>query len=149
MKERHKFMESNLETVEFLSVEWWNLTDTVLIDKTFDEEVFLSLFKKTFAAVCEYSCKNFIHREVMELVKNISGFLGTRFTPINNNHSAACEFTDAMLTHCFCGEKKYTLTSKGTWSLFGDEIEVDFDNSDDEFFEFVIRIDKLDDMGIW
>lgn len=40
MKERHKFMESNLETVEFLSVEWWNLTDTVLIDKTFDEEVF-------------------------------------------------------------------------------------------------------------
>ena len=72
-------MESNLETVEFLSVEWWNLTDTVLIDKTFDEEVFLSLFKKTFAAVCEYSCKNFIHREVMELVKNISGFLATRF----------------------------------------------------------------------
>ena len=134
-------------TDDFLLVSaWWRLTDSVADDRIFDEETFLQLFKKTYSVVRQYSTKLCIDREVMELFQNISAFLGTRFTPINAAHSAACELTDAMLSHCFCDEKKDALTSKGTWVLFNEEIEVDFDDVEDEFFRWTLDIENWYDM---
>ena len=85
----------------------------------------------------------------MDLFKNISAFLGTRFTPINNAQSAACELTDAMLMHCFCNEKQDTLTSKGTWCLLQEDTEVDFDEAEWQHFMWTLDIEKLSAMGLW
>ena len=107
------------------------------------------MFKETFTAIRDYSHKNTIDRDVMELVKEISAFLATRFTYVSTVHSAACELTDAMLTHCFCGDRKDTLSSKGTWCFVNDEIEVDFNDAAEELFRCSIEIEKLTDIGVW
>ena len=128
---------------------WWQLTLSVANDRVFDEKTFLQLFHESYAVMRQYSTKLCIRREVMDLFKNISAFLGTRFTPINNAHSAACELTDAMLMHCFCNEKQDTLTSKGTWCLLQEDTEVDFDEAEWQHFMWTLDIEKLSAMGLW
>ena len=96
--------------------------------KTFDEALFFKLFKETFEAVRQYSCEDYIPREVMGMFKSISGFVGTRNEPVDYDHSAACELAEAMVTHCFCENKKDTQTAKGKWILFNSKIDVDFDS---------------------
>jgi hypothetical protein len=54
-----------------------------------------------------------------------------------------------MLSCCFCDEKKDTLTSKGTWCLWNEETEVDFENAEEEFWVWVLEIGKMVDLGIW
>ena len=148
-KERDELMNDNFSTLEDLQFEWYFFTTDVLIQKTFDEELFLKLFKETFEAVRQYSCEDYIPRKAMELFKAISGFVGTRLQPINHEHSAACELAEAMITHCFCEEKKDSLTAKGKWIFLNNEIEVDFDDAEIEHFRWTVEIEKLSDIGLW
>ena len=56
--------------------------------------------------------RNFIKKELIELIKDVSGFVSTRFAKINYEHLAACELTDAMLTNCLtCRKRKNQLSS--------------------------------------
>lgn len=142
-------MNSDLLTTDLLAQDWWDLTMTITCNNSFDEDTFSRLLQDTYTAVRQYSTENCICRDAMDLYKNICAFLGTRFAPISYAHSAACELTDAMLTHCFCGEKKDTLTSKGTWCLLSVDIDVDFEHVEEEHFNWKIDIEKLSDMGLW
>ena len=144
---REKFMEKKYAIAGPLAMDWWFLTVDVLKDKKFDENLYFRLFKESFDFVRKYAYEDTISREGMELFKNISIFVGTRFNSINNEHYVACELADAMITHCFCDEKKDILTSKGKWVLFRDEIEVDFDDVEMEYFRWTVEIEKLFDIG--
>ena len=67
-----------------------------------------------------------VNKELIELVKDVSGFVATRFSKVNYWHLAACELTDAMLTNCLQGDKQDEAISKGKWTLLTTEIDVDF-----------------------
>ena len=142
-------MDDKFSKIIDLQLEWDFLTTDILILETFDEELFFKLFKETFEAVRQYSCEDYIPREVMGMFKSICGFVGTRREPVNYDHSAACELAEAMVTHCFCENKKDTQTAKGKWILFNSEIDVDFDDAEIEHFRWSTEIEKLSDIGLW
>ena len=77
-----------------------------------------------------------MNKELIELVKDVSGFVATRFSKVNYWHLAACELTDAMLTDCLQGDKQDEPLSKGKWTLLTTEIDVDFRNVDNMLFNF-------------
>jgi len=142
-------MENKFNDPAYIAWKWCDFTIDIIDDKKFDAEAFLELFNESFAVLREYTCESSVCREMMELVKSIGVFLGTRFTPVDHEHSAACELADAMLTHCLCGSKKDTSASKGVWSFIRDEIEVDFENAEEELFRWTLTIEELSDLGIW
>ena len=142
-------MNNDLLIEHILPQKWRHLTIDALADKTFNDSEFLDLFKETFKVLRNYSNKSTIDRKIIELVKQISAFIATQFAPVNTVHDAACELTDAMITHCFCNEEKDALSSKGMWCLLGAEIELDFEDADNELFGLTVEIEKLMDMGLW
>ena len=50
-----------------------------------------------------------VNKELIEPVKNVSGFVATRFSKVNYWHLAACELTDAMRANCLQGDKQKNL----------------------------------------
>ena len=88
-------MEIDFNATDILPSKWWYFTHDVLRDKKIDSDEFISLFKETFAVLRNCSCEESINKESIELIKDVSGFVSTRFAKINSEHLAACELTDS------------------------------------------------------
>ena len=129
-------MNIDFKVTDILPDRWWNLTRDVLSDKKFDKEEFETLFKETFEVLRHCVCEDCVNKELIELIKNVSGFVATRFAKVNYWHLAACELTDAMLTNCLQGETQKKPMTKGKWVLLTTEIGVDFMNVDEMLFNF-------------
>ena len=119
-------MNIDFNVTDILPEKWWELTQKVLGDKTFDKETFISLFAESFDVFRHCACEDNVDKELINLIKNVSGFVATRFSKVNYWHLAACELTDAMLTNCLQGDKQDEAISKGKWTLLATEIDVDF-----------------------
>ena len=129
-------MNIDFNVTDILPDRWWNLTQDVLSNKKFDKEEFGTLFKETFEVLRHCVCEDCVNRELIELIKDVSGFVATRFAKVNYWHLAACELTDAMLTNCLQGETQKEPITKGKWVLLTTEIGVDFMNVDKMLFNF-------------
>ena len=129
-------MNIDFNITDILPDRWWDLTQNVLGNKNFDKTEFIVLFNDTFEALRYCVCEDSVNKELIELIKNVSGFVATRFTKINYYHLAACELTDAMLTNCLQSETTNEPISKGKWTLLTTKIDVDFLNVDDMLFNF-------------
>ena len=113
----------------------------------FDKEEFISLFKDTFEVLRYCVCEDCVNKELIELIKNVSGFVGTRFSKVGYDHLAACELTDAMLVNCLQSEKQNDPITKGKWVLLTTEIDVDFLRVDDMLFNFSHDLAWADDIA--
>ena len=136
-------MTIDFKMADVLSDKWWELTKGVLRENTFDKEAFIALFKETFEALRHCSCEDSVDKRLIDLIKNASGFVATRFTRsarLDYDHPAACELTDAMLTNCLQGERRDKPITKGRWTLLTTEIEVDFLKADDMLFNFSVDL---------
>ena len=131
---------------DILPLQWWELTKEISQNKKFEFDSFCELFKETFAAISQYSSEEKIDRDIIELIKDISGFVSTRFSPLSYEHLAACELTDAMLTNCFCGETNSLAEGIGKWCLLTSEIDVDFNSPENEIFNFATDLEKWSEM---
>ena len=131
---RNIFIDFN-ET-DILPLRWWDLTQNVLGNKTFDKDEFISLFKETFEVLRYCACEDSVNKKLIELIKNVSGFVAARFVNESLEHLAACELTDAMLTNCLQSETQKEPISKGNWTLLTTEIEVDFLDVENILFTF-------------
>ena len=129
-------MNIDFKVTDILPSRWWDLTQNVMENKKFDKEEFITLFKETFEVFRYCACEDSVKKELIELVKDVSGFVATRFSKVNYWHLAACELTDAMLTDCLQGDKQDKPLSKGKWILLTTEIDVDFRNVDNMLFNF-------------
>ena len=129
-------MNIDFNITDILPDRWWILTQDVLSDKKFDKEEFIALFKETFEVLRYCTCEDTVNKELIELIKDISGFTATRFAKVDFYHLAACELTDAMLMNCLQGETQIAPITKGKWVLLTSEIDVDFLNVDDMLFNF-------------
>lgn len=129
-------MKIDFNVTDILPSRWWDLTKNVLENKKFDKEEFVTLFKDTFDVFGYCACEDSVNKELIELVKNVSGFVATRFSKVNYWHLAACELTDAMITNCLEGATKEEPITKGKWTLLTTEIDVDFLAVDDMLFNF-------------
>ena len=116
----------DFNVTDILPDRWWNLTQDVLSDKKFDRAEFVTLFKETFEVLRYCACENCVSKELIELVKDVSGFVATRFAKVNYYHLAAFELADAMLTNCLQSETQKEPITKGKWVLLTTEISVDF-----------------------
>ena len=119
-------MKIDFNVTDILPSRWWDLTQNVMENKKFDKAEFITLFKDTFDVFRYCACEDGVNKELIELVKDVSGFVATRFSKVNYWHLAACELTDAMLTNCLQGDKQDESISKGKWTLLTTEIDVDF-----------------------
>lgn len=138
-------MNIDFNATDILPLRWWDLTLNVLENKTFDEEEFISLFKETFEVLRYCACEDTVNKELIELVKYVSGFIATKFVKVDYNHLAACELADAMLTNCLQSEKQNEPISQGKWTLLTSEIEVDFLAVDAMLFNFSVDLAWVDD----
>ena len=129
-------MTIDFNVTDILPDKWWELTKCVLSDRKFDKEDFVSIFKETFEVLRNCACESNIDKGLIDLIKNASGFAGTRFNKVNYWHLAACELTDAMITNCLEGATKEEPITKGKWTLLTTEIDVDFLAVDDMLFNF-------------
>ena len=129
-------MKIDFNVTDILPSRWWEATQTVLGNKRFDKAEFVTLFKETFELLRYCVCEDCVNKELIELIKNVSGFVATRFAKVNYWHLAACELTDAMLTNCLKGETQKEPLTKGKWVLLTTEISVDFMNVDEMLFNF-------------
>ena len=129
-------MNIDFNITDILPDRWWDLTQNVLGNKNFDKTEFIVLFNDTFEVLRYCVCEDSVNKELIELIKNVGGFVATRFTKINYYHLAACELTDAMLTNCLQSETTNEPISKGKWTLLTTKIDVDFLNVDDMLFNF-------------
>lgn len=118
-----------------LPPKWWQLACAALENEPFDCDEFLETFKETYALCREYTTKDSIHRDMTEIIINASHFISAKLTTSDYELMAACELTDAMLSHCFCESPKPAPTDKGTWCLCRDDFEIDFSNPEDELTE--------------
>lgn len=111
---------------------WADLTYDA-IDKKFDTDTFLDLFKKTFEVFRKYSNKETIDRHLVDLIRSASAFSDTRHLRINYEHMAACVLTEGMIQNCFMSdelpEKEITT---GEWYPFLGSVEMTFDYTDPE-----------------
>ena len=119
-------MQIDFIETDILSDRWWFITQNVLSDKKFNKEEFKTLFQETFEVLRYCVCEDSVNKELIELIKNISGFGATRLVKVNYHHLAACVLTDAMLTNCLQGETKNEPITKGKWVIWAREVEVDF-----------------------
>ena len=129
-------MNIDFNVTDILPDRWWDFTQNVLGNKTFDKKEFICLFNDTFEVLRYYVCEDIVNRELIQLIKDVSGFVATRFAKVNYWHLAACELTDAMLTNCLQGETQKEPATKGKWVLLTSDIDVDFLNAEDMFFNF-------------
>lgn len=135
-------MEIDFNATDILPSKWWYFTRDVLSEKKFDSDEFISLFKETFEVLRNCPCEETINKELIELIKDVSGFVSTRFAKINYEHLAACELTDAMLTNCLtCGKRKKPI-AKGKWNLIASEIDVNFSDPETEFLNFTLDLEE-------
>ena len=140
-------MNIDFNITDILPDRWWNLTQDVLSDKKFDKEEFIALFNETFEVLRYCACEDTLSKELIELIKDVSGFVASRFAKVDYCHLAACELTDAMLTNCLQSETQNAPISKGKWVLLTSEIDVDFLKVDDMLFSFSQDIEWIA-MGI-
>ena len=129
-------MNIDFNVTDILPYSWWNLTQDILSNKKFDKEEFIALFNETFEVLRYCTCEDTVNKELIELIKDISGFVASRFAKVDCYHLAACELTDAMLTNCLQGETQKEPITKGKWVLLTTEIGVDFMNVDEMLFNF-------------
>ena len=129
-------MEIDFNVTDILPSKWWEVTQTVLGNKKFDRAEFATLFKETFEVLRYCACEDCVSKELIELVKDVSGFVSTRFAKVDYYHLAACELADAMLTNCLQGETQNVPITRGKWVLLTSEIDVDFLRVDDMLFNF-------------
>lgn len=138
-------MEIDFNATDILPLKWWYFTHDVLRDKKFDSDEFISLFKETFEVLRNCPCEETIKKELIELIKDMSGFVSTRFAKINYEHLAACELTDAMLTNCLQSETVNKPIKSGKWTLLTCEIDVNFLAPETELFKFTLDLEKWDE----
>ena len=129
-------MNIDFNVTDILPYSWWNLTQDILSNKKFDKEEFIALFNETFEVLRYCTCEDTVNKELIELIKDVSGFVASRFAKVDCYHLAACELTDAMLTNCLQGETQKEPITKGKWVLLTTEIGVDFMNVDEMLFNF-------------
>lgn len=139
-------MVDDILITDILPLKWWDLTREISQNQKFDCDSFCELFKETFSAISQYSSEEKIDRDMIDLIKNISGFVFARFSPLSYEHLAACELADAMLTNCFCGETNSLTNGIGKWYLLNCEINVDFNDPEIEIFNFATDLKKWDEM---
>ena len=135
-------MEIDFNATDILPSKWWYFTHDVLRDKKIDSDEFISLFKETFAVLRNCSCEESIKKESSELIKEVSGFVSTRFAKINSEHLAACELTDAMLTNCLQSEAVNKPIKSGKWTLLTCEIDVNFLALETELSNFTLDLEE-------
>ena len=135
-------MEIDFNTTDILPSKWWYFTHDVLSEKKFDSDKFISLFKETFAVLRNCSCEESINKESIELIKDVSGFVSTRFAKINSEHLAACELTDAMLTNCLQSEAVNKPIKSGKWTLLTCEIDINFLDPETELSNFSLDLEE-------
>ena len=85
----------NINITDILPDRWWDLTRNVLENRKFDTEEFIALFNVTFEVLKYCVCEDSVNRELIELIKDVSGFVATRFAKVDYYHLAACELTDS------------------------------------------------------
>ena len=142
------YMVEDFLITDILPLQWWEFTKEVSQNKKFDSESFCEIFKETFTAISQCSSNEKNDRDTIDLIKNIGGFVSTRFLPLSWEHLAACELTDAMLTNCFCGETYSLIDGIGKWYLLTCEIAVDFNNPENEIFNFATDLEKASGMQL-
>lgn len=133
----------DFNVTDILPDRWWDLTQNVFGNKTFDKREFISLFNETFEVLRYCACEDAVHKELIELVKNVSGFLATRFSKVGYDHLAACELTDAMLENCLQSETRNWPITKGKW-FYVYEVELDFTKADEALFIVTQDIETWD-----
>ena len=139
-------MNIDFNVTDILPDRWWNLTQNVLSDKKFDKEEFETLFKETFEVLRYCPCEDSVNKELIELIKDVSGFTATRFAKVDFYHLAACELTDAMLMNCLQGETQNEPITKGEWYIYSD-ISLDFTKPDEMLFNIATDLGKWDDIA--
>ena len=135
-------MKIDFNATDILPFKWWYFTNEVLSDKKFDSNEFISLFKETFEVLKNCSCEKTINKKLIELIKDVSGFVSTRFAKINYEHLAACELTDAMLTNCLTCRKRKKPIAKGKWNLIASEIDINFSDPETELINFTLDLEE-------
>ena len=141
-------MNIDFKVTDILPDRWWNLTQDVLSDKKFNKEEFIALFNETFAVLRYCACEDNVNKELIELIKDVSGFTATRFAKVDFYHLAACELTDAMFMNCLQGETQKEPITKGKWVLLTSEIDVDFSKVDDMLFNFSQALEWWDGIAL-
>lgn len=141
-------MKIDFNVTDILPSRWWEATQTVLGNKRFDKAEFATLFKETFEVLRYCACEDSVNKELIELIKDASGFTATRFAKVDFYHLAACELTDAMLMNCLQGETQKEPITKGKWVLLTSEIDVDFSKVDDMLFNFSQALEWWDGIAL-
>jgi hypothetical protein len=137
----------DFNVTDILPDKWWELTKNVLSEKKFDREAFVELFKDTFEVLRYCACEDRVDKGLIELVKDIGGFSGTRFAHLNYEHLAACELADALLTNCLQCEKNDEPTmGKWHWCYMCD-IELDFSNAEEALFVVTQEIETWENFS--
>ena len=139
-------MNIDFNVTDILPDRWWNLTQDVLSDKKFNKEEFIALFNETFAVLRYCACEDNVNKELIELIKDVSGFTATRFAKVDFYHLAACELTDAMLMNCLQGETQNEPITKGEWYIYSD-ISLDFTKPDEMLFNIATDLEQWDDIA--
>lgn len=122
-------MKKEFDEYDLLVLRWAALTTEATLEKKFERDEFISLFKETFAVIRKYSVSQTIERKIMELVFTISGFVATKLVDIGYAHIAATELAEAMLHCCLYEEPHEQEIDKGKWFIF---YNVDLDFTDPE-----------------
>jgi hypothetical protein len=138
-------MTIDFNVTDILPQRWWEFNTAVLGDGVFDYDEFVALFKDTFDVLRHCACEDAVDKELIELIKDVSGFVVTRFTKLNYWHLAACELTDAMLTNCLQGDTKSVPITKGNWMLLTSELVVDFTAPEEMLYNFASELEALDE----
>lgn len=136
-------MKKDFENYETLSFRWSTLTSKAIIERKFNREEFVSLFKKTFEKIKKYSIAPTIDRDIMDLVFSISGFVATRLVNISNEHTAATELVEAMIHCCLYEEPHENIIEKGEWYIFSNT-SVDFTEPDKTLLDIAMAFEQWD-----
>ena len=139
-------MKKDFDNYEILSYRWADLSSEVIVERKFDREEFIILFKKTHEKIKKFSIAPNIDRDVMDLVFSISGFVATRPMHINNEHTAATELTEAMIHCCLYEEAHEDVISKCEWYLFS-EIILDFTKPEEMIFNISADLEQWDSIA--
>ena len=83
-----------------------------------------------------------INKELVEVIKVVSKFVSTRFAKINNEHLAACELTDALLTNCLQNETTNEPNQSGKWTILTIKIDINFSDPKTELFKFTLELEE-------
>ena len=134
-------MKKDFDSYEILSFRWSTLTSKIIVERKFDREEFILLFKKTFKIIKKYSIAPTIDRDIMNLVFSISGFVATRPMYISNEHTAATELTEAMIHCCLYEEPHENIITKGEWYIFSN-ISVDFTIPEEMLFNVAMDFEQ-------